>query len=1314
MVGCSGSQYGEISEDPISPDPQLTGEGTTDRDTSTTQPLIFEIGELIVDPESGTVTAVPIRGADFTCNVLKFLQPPGGPSSITGLEDPHFDYDDDFVYVDMTCGITHPFPDTAYWGFDVRLIFFGSGDGIRGKHDPSIRYPAPDDFRLTNADGYTRWFNFNEFSPIDSVDRIWSYIEGEYAMSFGGPFCDINGYKYFADGVYPVMMPPNPPPAKRGLFPAIADRTFSRQLVIRYPGTSATEFRFKYSVAGSYAFPTHRPPRNVNDFPPHANQPEAYQIVVTQGPDSTVCYDPDTGDGSGDLVLDIEIFDWQGDGDVPGEISAVYLESPTLFDGQIQIKGNSSWSGMHTSEDSYMFSGTIHDVTPDGFENQELFITVEVAEEMGYEPPFSGFNCADGRLAAYQLLEVEVGECGPPPKITVIAPNGGEEWCIGDTETIEWTSQNVSGAVNLEYTIDGGTNWLGIDGYTENDEEYPWPIPDTTSENAKVRISSVLMPWVKDESDEVFTIKECDGHPEVTMTSCPSTPPPVSSWTFTWDMSDDETPTEELEVTVYLDGDPIELEPGTTEYHWSNIHCPNHTFEVEVTDEDGNTKTASCSPFDGVDDPPYDVEINCPTDPVCSWTFTWTMEDDCTDKADLGVEIRRDSTDENDWEPRPDGSTSFPWDNIPPGNHTFEVRVTDGAGQSTEAEPCPFECSDGAPDPPDNVEASDGEFCDYVEICWDPVEDADSYKIYRNNTLVKSNASCCCWNDTTADPGIHYDYQVSAVNENGESAKSTADVGWRKAPPAAPQDVEASDGEFCEYVEICWDSVSGAASYRIYRNGDLIKSNASCCCWNDTTPGPGIHYNYAVSAVNECGESPKTSDEGWRKTDPDPPENVEASDGEFCDYVEICWDSVSEATSYRIYRNGGLIKSNASSCCWNDTTASPGIHYNYQVSAVNECGEGSKSSSDEGWRNAVPDPPTGVLASNGSYSDKVRITWNLVSEASIYKIYRDGDYIGSDTSSPYDDYPPECGTHYGYQVSAVNACGEGSKSPSDEGWCDDCAGDETGPSLSWIWPNPPDDNHPCISITDPNFITYHCDFLGEVEVSASDTSGVEWVQLNDSNLCFSEKDYSAPYEFEWDMSPECSNRFHHALYAVAQDNCGNQNSIGQDLYCFHSYGWPSCNPSIPWGECWDSWYSIYDYEALCGRFCRSGNVCAVDADSNHCRIDSNSIEGGTVIWEFYLDPRWDRRFMESIAFEGMNQLLSSASYVQYRIYNFSTDDWDVVGYGDNGFFGPFVVDPEDYIAPDSTRKIAVSVHVPNGTPAGQIVKVHLVGLILVD
>jgi hypothetical protein len=107
MVGCGGgNQSGDTTGDPISPDPQqLTNEGTTDRDTSTTQPLIFEIGELIVDPEKGTITAVPIRGADFICNVLKFLQPPGGPSCITGLDDPHFDYDDDFVNVDMMCGL---------------------------------------------------------------------------------------------------------------------------------------------------------------------------------------------------------------------------------------------------------------------------------------------------------------------------------------------------------------------------------------------------------------------------------------------------------------------------------------------------------------------------------------------------------------------------------------------------------------------------------------------------------------------------------------------------------------------------------------------------------------------------------------------------------------------------------------------------------------------------------------------------------------------------------------------------------------------------------------------------------------------------------------------------------------------------------------------------------------------------------------------------------------------------------------------------------------------------------------------------------
>jgi hypothetical protein len=43
--------------------------------------------------------------------------------------------------------------------------------------------------------------------------------------------------------------------------------------------------------------------------------------------------------------------------------------------------------------------------------------------------------------------------------LTIQTPNGGEVWTYGETEIATWTGQNLSGAVIIEFSYNGGTNW---------------------------------------------------------------------------------------------------------------------------------------------------------------------------------------------------------------------------------------------------------------------------------------------------------------------------------------------------------------------------------------------------------------------------------------------------------------------------------------------------------------------------------------------------------------------------------------------------------------------------------------------------------------------------------------------------------------------------------------------------------------------------------------------------------------------------------------------------------------------------------------
>ena len=79
-------------------------------------------------------------------------------------------------------------------------------------------------------------------------------------------------------------------------------------------------------------------------------------------------------------------------------------------------------------------------------------------------------------------------------------------------------------------------------------------------------------------------------------------------------------------------------------------------------------------------------------------------------------------------------------------------------------------------------------------------------------------------------------------------------------------------------------------------------------------------------------------------------------------------------------------------------------------------------------------PPTGVDASDGTFADRIRITWNAVAGAIAYEVYRKGSWIGSPTSTTFDDTSVTPGVTYAYTIRACNDAGCGTFSPPDNGF----------------------------------------------------------------------------------------------------------------------------------------------------------------------------------------------------------------------------------------------------------------------------------------
>ena len=98
------------------------------------------------------------------------------------------------------------------------------------------------------------------------------------------------------------------------------------------------------------------------------------------------------------------------------------------------------------------------------------------------------------------------------PFITVISPNGGETWYVGDTNDITWTSGGAEKYVKIEISRDGGSKWSDIESSALNVGSYKWMVTGPASKECLIRISDSSL---SDTSDRLFAIIEpappCEG-----------------------------------------------------------------------------------------------------------------------------------------------------------------------------------------------------------------------------------------------------------------------------------------------------------------------------------------------------------------------------------------------------------------------------------------------------------------------------------------------------------------------------------------------------------------------------------------------------------------------------------------------------------------------------------------------------------------------------------------------------------------------------------------------------------------------------------
>jgi fibronectin type 3 domain-containing protein len=345
------------------------------------------------------------------------------------------------------------------------------------------------------------------------------------------------------------------------------------------------------------------------------------------------------------------------------------------------------------------------------------------------------------------------------------------------------------------------------------------------------------------------------------------------------------------------------------------------------------------------------------------------------------------------------------------------------------------------PSAPTGVSASDGTYGYKIRVTWRSSTGATAYSIYRAKSptgarLYIATRTGTSFDDSTATCDTKYYYWVRAKNAAGTSNYSRYNSGYIEF--SAPTGITASDGESSDQISVTWDYTTGATSYELYRanliDGAKVKlATTENTSFDDTNVACCNEYFYWVKAKNsKCTTGFSDPDSGYLQPPPPPtPTGVSASDGAFADEVHVTWNASTGANIYEVYRsntpNGtkSLVAS-TSNISWNDSNIPCGTFF-YWVKAKNNSGTSDFSQYDAGYGTHCPPPtiPTGVSATDGVYTDRIRISWNAVELATSYNIYRTDRFggekikIGSSTGTYYDDFTVVVSKTYYYWIKAL-------------------------------------------------------------------------------------------------------------------------------------------------------------------------------------------------------------------------------------------------------------------------------------------------------
>ena len=263
-----------------------------------------------------------------------------------------------------------------------------------------------------------------------------------------------------------------------------------------------------------------------------------------------------------------------------------------------------------------------------------------------------------------------------------------------------------------------------------------------------------------------------------------------------------------------------------------------------------------------------------------------------------------------------------------------------------------------------------------VDLCWLRNSSAFSYRIYGvsgpgggNPTLLSTvrNGGCAIINGLTN--GTKYFFRVSGVNQIGEGPLSLV-VSNTPKPLAAPYGLSITPGTANGQGTLCWNRTTDSPRFNVYQVANssgsspvLFQGGIAGGCTVISGLNVSTNYFFEVTGTKLGSESSPSAVLTVNlppvpTATPASITGISATSGS--KQIDVCWLQNKSAYSYHVYSVTGsaggsptLIRSvNAPGGCAVITGLTAGTKYFFEVTGVNQIGEGSPSTVVSG----VPKP----------------------------------------------------------------------------------------------------------------------------------------------------------------------------------------------------------------------------------------------------------------------------------------------------------------------------------------------------------------------